>query len=164
MKIVCARMRWYALTALTVSYPLLVYLGIAHLQPRWLAALLALVAIVRAVATRERFWLVAAGGALALAFIAALGNQLLPLKLYPVLVSGLMMLVFLWSLLYPPSAIERVARLRHPALPATGIAYTRRVPRCGAAFLPSMVRSRFTPCSMPVPPCGPCIMASSVIC
>jgi len=35
--------------------------------------------------------------------------------------------LFSWSLVTPPSAIERIARLREPNLVAAGVRYTRRV-------------------------------------
>jgi uncharacterized membrane protein len=49
------------------------------------------------------------------------------LQFYPALVSGVMLVVFLWSLHSPPSLIERLARLQHPDLPPEGVIYTRRV-------------------------------------
>jgi uncharacterized membrane protein len=54
-------------------------------------------------------------------------NALGPLKLYPVLVNAVMLALFAASLRWPPSAVERMARLRHPDLPPRGVAYTRRV-------------------------------------
>lgn len=62
-----------------------------------------------------------------LAAAAALGNALLPLKLYPALVNAVLLTVFAVSLMHPPSAIERLARLREPDLPPAAIAYTRKV-------------------------------------
>ncbi|HEV2607375.1 MAG TPA: hypothetical protein VGT79_05280, partial [Xanthomonadaceae bacterium] len=49
------------------------------------------------------------------------------LKLYPVLVSGVMLVVFGLSLRHPPTAIERIARLHDPQLPPEAVAYTRKV-------------------------------------
>ncbi|PZQ15441.1 MAG: hypothetical protein DI564_08920 [Rhodanobacter denitrificans] len=120
-------MRLALIALATLAYPLLVWLGMAHLEPRWLAVGLAVLALARAVATRERVWLAAAAGALLLAAVAALGNALLPLKLYPALVNAVLLTVFAVSLIHPPSAIERLARLREPDLPPAAIAYTRTV-------------------------------------
>lgn len=119
---------------LTLAYPPLVYLGLGHFEPRWMALPLAAMAVLRAVATRERVWLAAAGGALVLAASSLLGNQALPLKLYPVLVNTILLTVFATSLAFPPSVIERLARLREPDLPASGVAYTRRVTQVWCGF------------------------------
>lgn len=119
---------------LTLAYPPLVYLGLGHFEPRWMALPLAALAVVRAVATRERVWLAAAAGALVLAALGLLGNHALPLKLYPVLVNAIFLTVFATSLAYPPSIIERLARLREPDLPASGVAYTRKVTQVWCGF------------------------------
>ncbi|MCY1077398.1 hypothetical protein [Archangium lansingense] len=119
---------------LSLAYPPLVYLGLGHFEPRWMALPLAGMAVVRAVATRERVWLAAAVGALALAASSMLGNHALPLKLYPVLVNTVLLAVFATSLAYPPSVIERLARLREPELPASGVTYTRRVTQVWCGF------------------------------
>ncbi|WP_152207132.1 hypothetical protein [Marinobacter changyiensis] len=56
-----------------------------------------------------------------------LAQSSLGVKAYPVLVSGGLLLVFVWTLVYPPTAIERLAKLREPALPPSGVRYTRHV-------------------------------------
>lgn len=122
------------LGVLSLAYPLLVYWGLGRFEPRWMAVPLAGMAVVRAVATRERVWLVTAAGALVLAGTSMLGNHALPLKLYPVLVNTMLLAVFATSLVYPPSVIERLARLREPALPPSGVAYTRRVTQVWCGF------------------------------
>ncbi|MFC4160459.1 COG4648 family protein [Chitinimonas lacunae] len=127
-------MRAAIVTLLTLAYPLLVYLGLGRFEPRWLALLLAGLALLRALATRERVWLAAAAGALLLAGVSALGNAALPLKLYPVLVNGVLLGVFLLSLSHPPSMIERLARLREPDLPPEAVVYTRRVTQVWCGF------------------------------
>ena len=122
------------LGALTLAYPLLVYFGLAHFEPRWLAALLAAVALVRALAARQSFWWAAAAGAVLLAVASAWGNAALPLKLYPVLVSAVMLGVFGFSLWKPPTVVERLARLQEPQLPEAAVAYTRRVTQVWCVF------------------------------
>ena len=128
-------MRTFALTLLTLAYPLLVYFGLgSHVEPRWLALLLVGMALLRAAFARERVWLVAALGAMVLAVASFWGNQVMPLKLYPVLVNVVMLCVFSISLAYPPSVIERLARLHEPDLPPSGVAYTRRVTQVWCGF------------------------------
>lgn len=116
-----------ALALLTVAYPLIVYAGLARFEPRWLALLLFTLAGLRAAVSPQPMWFAAAAGAGVLAFVAFFANALLPLKLYPVLVNAVLAVVFATSLRFPPSAIERLARLREPRLPARAVHYTRRV-------------------------------------
>lgn len=127
-------MRAVIVIAITAAYPLLVYFGLGHFEPRFLALLLAGLAVVRALGSRDRFWWWAAGAGLVLAAVSAVANQLMPLKLYPVLVNTLLLIVFSASLLHPPSMIERLARLREPDLDAHGVAYTRRVTQVWCGF------------------------------
>lgn len=127
-------MRVVLVSLLMLAYPLLVYLGLARFEPRVLALLLAAVALLRALVTRERVWLVAAAGGIALAVIAAAANDATALKLYPVLVNAVLLVLFGASLLKPPSMIERLARLREPDLPPAAIAYTRRVTQVWCGF------------------------------
>lgn len=128
-------MRTFGLTLLTLAYPVLVYFGLGHeVEPRWLALLLVFIALMRAAFGRERVWLAAAGGALVLAALSFWGNHAMPLKLYPLLVSATLLCVFSISLVYPPTVIERLARLQEPDLPAAGVAYTRRVTQVWCGF------------------------------
>jgi uncharacterized membrane protein len=75
-----------------------------------------------------------AAGALLLAVFSWAGNAWMPLKLYPVVVSAVLLALFAASLVYPPSAIERFARLREPDLPPEAVAYTRRVTQVWCLF------------------------------
>lgn len=100
-----------------------------------MAGLLLLAALTRLLALKPgravRWWM---GGALLLAAVAAWSNALLPLKLYPLLINAVMLSVFAYTLISPPSMIERFARLREPDLPAQAIAYTRRVTQVWCGF------------------------------
>ena len=49
------------------------------------------------------------------------------LKLYPVLISASLLAVFAFSLKFPPSVIERFARIKNSDLPQDAIAYCRKV-------------------------------------
>jgi uncharacterized membrane protein len=119
----------------TLLYPLAIWLGHGHVEPRLLALLLVLAAATRLPTLKinraSRWWL---AGALLLAAIAVWNNALLPLKLYPVLVNLGMLALFGYSLYVPPSIIERMARLSDPALPVYAIAYTRRVTQVWCGF------------------------------
>lgn len=118
----------------TLLYPLAIYFGTGRVEPRWLALLLLALALLRLAVTRDRIWLVACAGALLLVAVGMLRNDGTPLKLYPVLVNGVLLAVFATSLRHPPSAIERLARLREPELPPAAVAYTRRVTQVWCVF------------------------------
>lgn len=116
-----------ALLVLTVLYPLGVYAALGHVQPHWLMLLLAVLALARAAVARQRYWWVVAVGAGVLALAAWWRSDPLAVKLYPVLVNAVLLAVFAFSLLRPPSVVERLARLREPDLPPSGVRYTARV-------------------------------------
>lgn len=129
-----SRIRAALVLSLSLAYPLLVYLALGHFEPRWLALLLFALALLRAATAREPVWLAAAAGAGVLAALTTLFNAALPLKLYPVLVNATLLAVFGISLRYPPTVVERLARLRDPQLPPSGVAYTRRVTQVWCGF------------------------------
>ncbi|MDY7578932.1 hypothetical protein RGU70_11430 [Herbaspirillum sp. RTI4] len=120
---------------LTLLYPLLIWLADGHVEPRWMALLLAAVAAARLLTMRSvrgrGWWAIAL---LALTALIFWGNAALPLKLYPVAVSVAMLALFGYSLIYPPSFIERMARLKEPDLPPQAVAYTRRVTQIWCVF------------------------------
>ena len=121
--------------AVTVLYPLAIWLGHGRFEPRWLAGLLLLAALARLPALKLSSgarWSVA--GALALVACAVWSNGLLPLKLYPVLVSAALLGVFGASLLTPMSAIERMARLSGQDFPPVASAYMRTVTKVWCGF------------------------------
>lgn len=111
----------------TLAYPLAVYLGFGKVEPFWLGLVLLALMLLRAWAARDVVWVFAGAGAAVLALLGIAGNSWLPLKLYPVAVNAVLLAVFAASVVKPPTVIERIARLREPALPDSGVAYTRKV-------------------------------------
>ncbi|CAG7857359.1 hypothetical protein MCAMS1_02152 [biofilm metagenome] len=124
------------ISILTLLYPLAVYFGIQYLQPWNIAALLVVILALRLLITSgARQWgrpLIFIG--IAYCTFAAWRNEVDALRLYPVLVSVGMLLLFAWSLYSPPTIIERLARLQHPNLPPEGVVYTRRVTQIWCLF------------------------------
>jgi uncharacterized membrane protein len=120
---------------ITLLYPLVIWLGHGQVEPRLLAGLVLLAALMRVftlkASTASRWWL---GGGLLLAAAAIISNAWLPLKLYPVMVNVAMLCAFGLSLISPPSMIERLARVREPDLPTEAILYTRRVTQVWCVF------------------------------
>jgi uncharacterized membrane protein len=56
------------------------------------------------------------------------------LKFYPVFVNAALLSAFIYSLIVPPSMVERFARLREPELPVSAMYYTRRVTQIWCVF------------------------------
>jgi uncharacterized membrane protein len=127
-------MRHIALGGATLLYPLVVFLSLGHLEPRWVALALLALAALRLRAAQHAVWRIAAVAAAVLALCTLAGNAALPLKLYPVLVNAVLLAVFGFSLWRPPSVIERIARMTQPDLPPQGVAYTRQVTRVWCGF------------------------------
>jgi uncharacterized membrane protein len=120
---------------LSVGFPALVYFGRDRLSPQVLALVLVLIVWFRkkiAFGMRPSPWLVAGG--LLLAFLALGRNDVLPLKLYPVLVNVALLAIFAASLWYPPPVAERIARLGYPDLPIEIVTYTRKVTQAWCVF------------------------------
>ncbi|OUS26738.1 hypothetical protein A9Q99_16070 [Gammaproteobacteria bacterium 45_16_T64] len=111
-------------------YPLAVYFGLQVFEVKTLGLLLLGVLVLRMFASKAsmsgQLILMTAGGCL-LASAIVFTNETLYLKLYPVLMNGLMFAVFISTLLWPPSMIERLARLKEPDLEDDAIEYTKKV-------------------------------------
>ncbi len=115
------------LLATTLLYPFAVYWGLGHLSPRWIALALFGVLVARlCLHSRDPLRGALLAGAL-FSLLAFLDNTALPLKLYPVAVSGGLLFLFMASLYHPPTIIERLARVREPDLSPRAVAYTRKV-------------------------------------
>jgi len=122
-----------AVGLLVALYPIAVYFGISYFEPRYLALILLFVILLRYLSTNKmKFG--AKGIEIALLFLSLIlisvtffYNSIVALKLYPVLINASLLLVFLISLRFPPTAIERLARLKDPNLPPEGVSYTRKI-------------------------------------
>jgi uncharacterized membrane protein len=121
--------------AITVVYPLALWWGQEYFEPRVLAILLLLLVLMRLPLLRVnapmRWWI---GGAVLLLACALWANVMLPLRLYPVLVNLGLLGMFAYTLIFPPSMAERLARLREPSLPLAAVGYTRKVTQVWCGF------------------------------
>ncbi len=105
-------------------YPVAVYVGLNSFEPRVFGLLLVGMLLLRQRSLVRRFaaslsvgdWWVFMGLA-AFALFVAIGNSERLLLLYPAVVSLALLLLFARSLFYPPTMIERIARLSEPDLP-----------------------------------------------
>ncbi len=117
-------------------YPLLIYWLISsrnrmHLQHvcLWMLPVLAAVCVLLWYKSRQWRKLVSPGAALVLFAAVAWTDALVFFKLYPILISSLLLTQFASTLVNPPSMVERFARLAHreDELPAYVAAYCRKV-------------------------------------
>jgi uncharacterized membrane protein len=120
---------------LTLIYPLAIWFAEGRIEPRVLAGTLLLAGFARLASAQgsqaTRWWL---GATMLLVLLAVWGNAMFPLKLYPVIVNATLLGVFAYSLIAPPTAIERIARMGDAYLPRPAIHYTRRVTQVWCGF------------------------------
>ena len=126
--------RWLA-PVLIVCYPALIYFA----GDSWSAKVLGVGLVVSAVVWRRSAGDTAISrglicGGVLLAALAFGFNDVLPLKLYPVMVNGVLLVVFAASLWFPPTVVERIARFHDPELPQEAVKYTRRVTQVWCLF------------------------------
>lgn len=120
------------LVVVSIAYPLLVYAGIQHLSPAIFALVLATLATVKFIAARSQGKQGISATEWALLLITLtyslallIANNELLLKLYPVLISLCVALLFALSLRAPESLIERMARMAGETITPRAKAYTR---------------------------------------
>ena len=131
-----------ALTALSwLAYPLVILFGLRVTEPRYVALVLAAIlllrrgrAAARLLSSLSRVDLAVLAGLLLLAGATVVTNSELLLRFYPVAVNLGMLALFGLSLVFPPSMVERFARLGEPDLPDAATGYTRRVTQVWCAF------------------------------
>lgn len=127
-----------AFALLALAYPIIAYLGLSIGSPSWVAIGLMLILLLRSKSNssvmtkshaRLTFVLV-----LCVLGLSAITNSDLGIRFYPVVINGLLLFVFSTSLYAPMTIIERLARLKEPELPESGIIYTRKVTKVWIGF------------------------------
>lgn len=117
-----------AVLVLSIAYPFLIYWGLQHYSASRLLPLLFLLLGLRWIIggkSFERTMLIAIMAVLV--FIVLVWGQQLGLKFYPVMVNLGFLGLFVGSLIFPPTIVERMARMREPDLSPRGVAYTYKV-------------------------------------
>ena len=118
---------------LLLLYPVFIYFGINYFSPSQLGLFLVGLFAARVLFARKNnktarlqaVLTILIGGSLA--GLTWVFNSVEYLKWYPVGLNLIFFLVFVSSLISPPSIIEQIARMQHKDLPVSGIAYTRNV-------------------------------------
>lgn len=120
-------------------YPILIYYASGYLPFHYFAVVGGLLIGLRLLGLRRdsslRWAQAVFVAAILVLFTALFFNARLAALGYPVLVSLSVAGVFALSLRYPPTVVERIARLSEPDLSFEGVAYTRHVTEVWVVFL-----------------------------
>ncbi len=119
---------------LWIGYPVLMFLGLQFIEPRYLAMILGIALLLRwsnklpqLLKQCSRLQKLLALALLAWIIATSISNDEELLRSYPALISIGMLILFAVTLKYPPSMIEMIARVQDPQLPTAAISYTRKV-------------------------------------
>ncbi|MFJ5444718.1 hypothetical protein ACIKP9_00600 [Methylobacillus methanolivorans] len=119
---------------LWVGYPVLMFLGLQFIEPRYLAMILGIALLLRwrnklpkLLKQCSRLQKLLALALLTWIIATSISNDEELLRSYPALISIGMLILFAVTLKCPPSMIEMIARVQDPQLPTAAIAYTRKV-------------------------------------
>jgi len=123
------------LTLLMVCYPFAVMWAIQHDQLFLMSGLLIAVAVIRFFLSKDQIFLPLTIFTLLCGTLTLLLQNALWLKFYPVLMSLGSASVFAYTLIRPPTMIERFARLHQLDLPESGVRWTRQVTKVWCGFL-----------------------------
>ena len=136
-------------TILMALYPLLIFFGLSYFEPKHLALFLCLVIIFRFFSYRAKgtkkeevrhsdndgkVRVIAFVLSFSLLLVTIYMNSLTTLMLYPVIVNFSLLVIFTISLYYPPTIIERFAKLGKKKLALRDIAYTRVITQIWIVF------------------------------
>ncbi|MEP0355393.1 MAG: hypothetical protein ABJH06_02985 [Paraglaciecola sp.] len=118
------------LTILAILYPIIAYFGLKYCNPSIVSALLILLLTLRFVldkssSHKHKHFKLVFGAILTLLMFSLLSNSDYGIKFYPVAMSLMFFAMFSYSLIYPPTVIERFARIKNKNLSDYGVSYTR---------------------------------------
>jgi len=117
------------LLAIGLAYPFVVYFGLQILPAGFFAIGLFGLLVLKLTVSRKTNgrntlpYLIAA----VVLLILAARSPMVGLKAYPVLLSLALAAAFAYSLIWPPTIVEQIARIRHPDLPLYVNSYLRKV-------------------------------------
>lgn len=127
-----------ALAGVAILYPFLAVAAVRWVGPGWvvagLCALLALRVAFSGMRKTPPLMTAALAGVAGAMGLAALYDEALSVRLYPVFMNLAMLIAFAATLARGPSMIERIARLMEPDLPDSGVRYTRKVTMVWSGF------------------------------
>lgn len=109
-------------------YPFYIWWAITHWHPITAIIPLVLLTLIKSLFSElrsQRIFLLL--GLMLMITAACLGHAEYAMLYYPVWINAGMLLLFGWSLCYPPTIVERLATLMEGKLDEKGVAYTRKV-------------------------------------
>lgn len=117
-------------------YPFYVWWAVSHWHPVTAVIPAVLLVVVKAFGRNtdrhsRGFFLLSA---MVLVLAIVLGKAETAMLYYPVWMNAGMLLLFGWSLCFPPTVVERIATLMDGPLDAKGVAYTRKVTAVWCGF------------------------------
>ena len=125
-------------TVVGVTYPFVVYFGLQVFSPLAIALSLLLFLSFRVVLQwrekKEKIHLISLALTISIVAGLVLIDVLMAVKSYPIALCLSLAAVFGYSLIYPPTIIERFAKMVEPNLNENGILYTRNVTITWIAF------------------------------
>ncbi len=126
----------FVLGIVLAAFPLFVYLLHEHLAPHFLVAGFALLGGLRlaSVSWADRTWQWLLLTALAVYCVVVIFTSFTVLKLYPVLINSAAAAYCLYTLRFPPSAIERLSRFMGLAVSRPAVLYMRRLTMVWSVF------------------------------
>ncbi len=120
-----------------IAYPFVILFGLRHFPAYALGALLVLIIVARHIWTDRKKTIfenaVFAAGLVTVGGLILIDDAL-ALLMYPLIMNLGFAAIFTHSILYPPSIIEKIARLHEPNLNEKGVMYTRRVTQVWIGF------------------------------
>jgi len=127
------------LALIAILYPFLAYFGLQILSPSIVACILLMLLLIRLKLGKSIFTNKQHNKWLLLTIVVVLGFSLLTnsdygIRFYPVATSFFFLAVFAYSLWFPPTVIEKFARIRKPDLSEQGVRYTRNVTKIWCCF------------------------------
>ncbi|SEH66064.1 Uncharacterized membrane protein [Rheinheimera pacifica] len=117
-------------------YPFYVWWAVSNWHPALAVLPVMLLAVAKALTSHSdtsQRWFFLLSAVLLLA-ASLLGKAEQAMLYYPVWMNAGMLLLFGWSLCYPPTVVERLARLMEGGLDAKGVRYTRNVTMVWCVF------------------------------
>lgn len=129
----------FFITIVLLCYPVLVYTTLPFVNANHISICLLAIAILRIIILKQHKSYTSWGTfsiAAAIAIVVYAYNDPFFLRLYPVLMTILMLIVFSLGLFFPPNIIEMLARLKfkHTKMPNHVIQYTKNVTKVWCLF------------------------------
>jgi uncharacterized membrane protein len=115
-------------TLFSLTYPLLVYFGVGRVGPAFFALIAGVIAALKFAAAKDKkdaFQIVILTGVMIFSVALVATNSELLLRLYPVMMSVMVALIFLSSLRQPENILLRGARLAGKTISAGAQRYTQ---------------------------------------